>query len=260
MEHPEVIAEGDSVKCRCMTEGLYRSRTVLLYPGKELPGAEQAEKDAVGKKQGESFATELGGLHVELSVEEISRHSNTVVSDKMVQLEQLDGVNTISEYREWCRQSVENRKKEALAEQIAAWFYKNALEKSEYSIDEAEMKAWAYARAKMFFELELMGKGQNAMEIAADPVLYDREIEERAAENTDHFREYLLQIAIANAGGIHYGPEETAARIVDCVKLFDLDYSDYDGIMSRVNMTYFMEVVYLEGSKEILIKNALAGL
>ena len=47
---------------------------------------------------------------------------------------------------------------------------------------------------------------------------------------------------------------------MESVTLFDIDYSDYEGVMAKVNMTYFMEVVYLECTKEILKANAMSKL
>ncbi len=253
VEHPEAVAEGDSVKCKCLSDGKYHDRPILLYPGLELPGAERAEKDVLGVCVGVPFDTEIGEEKVKLVIEEISRQSNTVVNDALVQTEGLKGVATVEAYRDWCRKEIEEKKKEALSEKIAAWFFQNFLEKAEIYEDEQEKQQWAIDRAKLWMEMD-------RSVTAEDSEKYNAELNERIQDNLEQFRGYIAQIGIANAGGIHYGPEETAARIVESVTLFDIDYSDYEGVMAKVNMTYFMEVVYLECTKEILKANAMSKL
>lgn len=43
-EEMEEVKEGDSVRCICTESSLenWKGRTVLLYPGRKLPGAEEA--------------------------------------------------------------------------------------------------------------------------------------------------------------------------------------------------------------------------
>ncbi|MDE6936681.1 MAG: hypothetical protein K2P28_00630, partial [Lachnospiraceae bacterium] len=51
------IQDKDCVRCICVkaSKENWEGRTVLLYPGRKLPGAEGAEEAVLGKKRGEEF-------------------------------------------------------------------------------------------------------------------------------------------------------------------------------------------------------------
>ena len=59
MEGP--VKDGHSVQCTCLKDekGNWEGRTVLLYPGRSLPGAQEAEQAVLGKRQGETFSCQL---------------------------------------------------------------------------------------------------------------------------------------------------------------------------------------------------------
>lgn len=75
----ESAQEGDALLCRDAGD-----RMVPLYPGRRLPGAEEAEKSCVGRRVGDKFVCRLGDREVSLRVEEILRLESHPVDDELI--------------------------------------------------------------------------------------------------------------------------------------------------------------------------------
>lgn len=74
------VENGDAVHCACVS-GPQAGRTVLLYPGRKLPRAEEAEATALGQRPGDRFSCRLVGSQVTLEVKEALRLTPHPVDD-----------------------------------------------------------------------------------------------------------------------------------------------------------------------------------
>ena len=97
MEGP--VKDGHSVQCTCLKDekGNWEGRTVLLYPGRSLPGAQEAEQAVLGKRQGETVSCQLKARTLVLKVEKVVEKRTLTVGDTLVGLLGLPGVETVED-------------------------------------------------------------------------------------------------------------------------------------------------------------------
>ena len=155
---PAACAEaGGGVRCVCVEGTSLKGRkSVLLYPGRKLPGAEKAEEAVLGKKPGEVFEAEISGEKLLLRVEEILRkQSAPPVTDELVKEQGIEGVETMEDYARWYREKHEESRKSQRRWQINGFWNREMEAKSELDIDEAEQWAWAMAYGRWQYEGQL---------------------------------------------------------------------------------------------------------
>jgi len=139
----EQAAEGDSLRCRDS-----QGRTVLLYPGRKLPGALETEQAALGHRAGESFSCRLGETEVTLRIEEILRLEPYPLGDDLVKLAGIEGVETAADYRSWFLRETEPKKREDALKKITRYLWEALSERSQIEIDQTEQDYWCGIRAK----------------------------------------------------------------------------------------------------------------
>lgn len=133
----------DTVYCTADKTGYPDGRTVLLYIGTNMPGAEKAEQAVCGKKTGEVFKTELCGKAVTLTVEKIVRRTPVEVNDALIASVGIEGVETLADYR---KKLYDKAYEDAVMERDKAlmrFYMDQMIENSIYEYDEAEMHAFA---------------------------------------------------------------------------------------------------------------------
>lgn len=128
---------GDLVCCRAETGD---GRTVLLYPGMALPGAEDAEKAALGKAAGERLETALRGAPVSLTVEKVLRRVPVEVNDALIASMGIEGVTTVEEYRAYLHAKTLADLRMERSKEITRYLMDKLLAACEYDYDEAEME------------------------------------------------------------------------------------------------------------------------
>lgn len=162
--HPDSVASGDSV--RLSTDG---RMDVLLYPGLNLPGAQEAEKAVLGLGVGDAFTAPIGGFARTMRVEEIRRRAPAAIDDTLVQAENIDGVSTVEQYRAWYCVKTEAQNKETIQKEIAMHLLGELRERSEYAFDREEVDAWAGERAQ--------GAIDDCIAMGEDPHIPDEGVE-----------------------------------------------------------------------------------
>lgn len=95
----EVAQKGDIVSCGADPESYPDGRTILLYTGLNIPGAESAAAAVTGKRVGESISTVLAGRAVKLVIEKITRPVPVAVDDALIASIGIEGVTTVDAYR-----------------------------------------------------------------------------------------------------------------------------------------------------------------
>lgn len=73
----DAVQPGDVVRCRADAASYPDGRTILLFPGMALPGAEAAEQAVLGRGVGDEFSAPLCGRNAVLTVEGITRRTPT---------------------------------------------------------------------------------------------------------------------------------------------------------------------------------------
>lgn len=95
----EVAQKGDTIFCRADAQSYPDGRTILLYTGVEMPGAEEASKAVLGKKAGDEVLTKLGEKDAALTVEKVIRLLPVEVNDALIASIGLENIQTVAEYR-----------------------------------------------------------------------------------------------------------------------------------------------------------------
>lgn len=224
-EVTDAIAVGDSVRCVCTAcgEKAWIGRIVLLYPGRCLPGAEEAEKRIVGCKVGQEITCTVGQWEMTVTIEGAVRQITSAVNDAFVVSLNIPGVSTVAEYSRWYHQQHDMERKTKASYGITHFWLTQTAERSTYEIDEEEKWQWCLERGKIMFEGMLaagvdMRIPEEGFEILTD----EQAIEKAAREQERNFmyannRAYPNDIAIEYLGSkITYG--ELFLYIDECVK------------------------------------------
>lgn len=153
-ETDEPVKDGHSVQCTCLEdgEGGWEGRTVLLYPGRSLPGAEEAEQAALGKSPGETFSCRIKGRPLVLKVEKAVEKKIFTVGDELVGLLGLPGVRTVEDYRRWYHETHDQKYRDKASIRICQFWLEAILKESTFDADEEEKAAWCHHQAKTRYD------------------------------------------------------------------------------------------------------------
>lgn len=138
----EVVSKGDLVYCQADSDSYPDGRTVLIYTGMQIPGAEQAEEAVIGKKVEEGCQTVLAGKSVTLTITKVLHRSPAEVTDELVASIGLDGVTTVDAYRQYIWEKMRADQEMEQSKEIIRLFLNEMTEKTSYTYDEAEMDAY----------------------------------------------------------------------------------------------------------------------
>lgn len=134
------VQKGDVVYCEADKASFPDGRTIILYTGMNVPGAEKTSEAAVGMNSGESFETELVGKNVQLTVNKIVRRTPAEVTDELVAGIGIEGVATIDDYRAYLIQKAEDDQKMENSKMLIMYYIDQMVNGSEYDYDETEME------------------------------------------------------------------------------------------------------------------------
>ena len=209
----ELVQEGDSVLC---TDAGCPGEEVLLFPGRKLPGAEEAEQTVCGKKKGETFSCTIAGEERSLQVQEIRSRSRVEIDDALIESEQIEGVHTVDEYRSWYRET-ENVKRREKAMALTGYEYQDyCVEHAEYEIDEADMMAWTTKEAENFYEM-YVSMGRDPRTMYGEPTLTEAEAKERFRQDMERrYWERVLAAYLAEKTGFEID-ESAYLKTVDTI-------------------------------------------
>lgn len=201
------VQTGDTVFCA--SEGALQDRTVLIYPGRNMPGAEAAESAVLGAVPGGTVETELNGAPAVLTVKRVVRRAPAKVDDTLVQGEHIDGVDTVEGYRAYIKEKTEEQNRSLSAKRLSAALREELIARSEYEVDEAEQEAWTDKAAQQMLEMyEAEGIDPHVPEEGTD-FLTDEEVMAQFKEN---LRPQFLALAVSRAfcdqRGVTFGEED----------------------------------------------------
>ena len=201
------VQMGDTVFCAA--GGKYAGRTVLIYPGRNMPGAEAAEKAVLGSAPGGTVKTELGGAPAVLTVKKIVRRAPAKIDDALIRDENIDGVDTVEKYRVYIKDKTEEQNRSFSAKHLSAALREELIARSEYEVDEAEQEAWTDNAAQEMLKMyEAEGIDPHVPEEGTD-FLTDEEVMENFK---NQLRPQFLALAVSRAfceeRGVVFGEEE----------------------------------------------------
>lgn len=201
----DMAAAGDCVVCSCEA-GQLEGRTVLLYPGLCVPGAEAAEQAALGRKVGETFEAELNGT-LTLTVQKVIHRMFRGVDDEAVQALGIDGVTTVEAYRTWYQKDAGEKNREQALKYIKFYILDTVAAKSEIEVNQAELDAWARPQVEQAYE---------SMQVPGMPLENRDEMMAMLKEQCiQGFRRDQVSRALCGAQGFVYTPDMFEAQVAE---------------------------------------------
>lgn len=205
------IRAGDSVRCQCVrcSDPAWQGRTVLLYPGRKLPEAEEAEAAVLGKKAGECFSCTLGCAEMELKVLEALRRVEPEIGPELMWILNIPGVETVEDFFRWYHQQHDPERRQKAAFGIVGFWMKETADRSEFYIDPQEEKDWCLLRGKITFDSLLAAGSDPRIPKEGFDILTDEQaIENLAKEQEPRFRPFLLYRYLCEKDGYQVTQEE----------------------------------------------------
>lgn len=136
----DIAALGDTVYCKADETGFPDKRTVIIFTGTALPGAEDAAEKAIGKSVNDTFEAVLAEKNITLTVEKIIRRTPSEVNDELIKSVGIEGVGTIDEYKAYLKEQQLSDMRMERHKAIFAYFLTELVNNSEFSYDEKELK------------------------------------------------------------------------------------------------------------------------
>lgn len=153
-EEVSLVKEGVNVSCCCLeaSSESWKGRHVLLYPGRRLPGAEEAEQEILGKKKGDEITCCIKDIRLTLKIEQIVRKHVIKVSDELILLLNISNVQTVEDYYRWYHEKHDNEYREKACIRISQYWLEEISKRSEFQIEEEEKRKWCVHRAHVMYD------------------------------------------------------------------------------------------------------------
>lgn len=141
----QISREKDCVVCRGEGNTPPWNRSVLLfYPGFNLCDT-AVEQAMIGKKAGDQvrFSTSRGEAVLTV-IRVLGGWEPFPISDALVKMEKIDGVDTVEKYRNWYRETTQTTRREEQSIPIGVELLQQVLKKSQVYIDPKEEARWTW--------------------------------------------------------------------------------------------------------------------
>lgn len=175
---------------RCTKEN---GESVLIFPAMALPGAEQAGEMLNGKVCGDTVTTELVGVPVTLTVEQIRIRVAAPRDDSLAERAQIEGVTDLEELKAYLRQTEIDKKVKASVKELSMAMLDYLESESEAEIDAEEMNVWAEEHAATAYQ-ENLAAGIDLRFTPEGEVLSEEQVVEMLKE--DMIRQFKTKLVI----------------------------------------------------------------
>lgn len=139
----DISEVNDIVYCAGDKDNYPDKRTLMIFTGSDIPGAEKAREAVLNKKVGDVVETALADKNVTLTVNKIVRRIPVKVDDNLIAGLGIEGVETVDAYKDHVTaQALENLKMETV-KMIDGYIVKEMLEGCQFTYDEKEMDEYA---------------------------------------------------------------------------------------------------------------------
>ena len=244
----DTVRDGDSVACRSESASENWSRPLLLvYPGQ---GMCQALEDAcLGAALGEIRTASIDGAELKLTVTRIVRRSPAPADDALARAENIPGVETLTDYRRWYRETTMAERKRQAARQSVSYLSEQIVSQSAYDVDEAEQNEWAADQANRQYDAMVAAGIDPTIPVEGTEFLTEEQARAQMAEEMEAgFAVYLANIALLEQNGID--PEqvyrESVGRLAAEAKM------TVETLLERVGENRTRDVAYLQKAAELL--------
>lgn len=183
--HLDTVETGDSVLCRTVSDdSKWNWEAVPVYPGRGMLEA-ALENAVVGLKVAESKA--VG--NITFTVLEITRRRPSQINDELIQKENIDGVETVEQYRAWLRQTTELDRKRTALNRLSYYLLEEVAKRSEMEIDNEEFDSIAESLAKKQYQAMVnAGIDPTIPDDGVDFLTEEEALAKMAAQNRERLR------------------------------------------------------------------------
>lgn len=249
------IKNGDCVSCACIkaSKENWEGRTVLLYPGRKLPGAENAEEAVLGKKAGEEFDCQIKDTELILRVEKTVRICVMEISDELTEKLSIPEVHTVGDYYRWYHEQHDKERKEKACIGIARYWLEEISKRSEFDIDEEEKQSWCDTRARLMYD-SMLAAGYDMKKTRDGGFITEEEALKRAAEEQErYFIPYIIYSHFSENDGFTLTEEDF---VVEIEKIAAERGEKVEDLMKQADITMFRERAYQEHTYHLLMADA----
>ena len=219
----------DCVSCICTEASAanWKNRTVLLYPGRNLKGAQEAEKACFGKRPGDVFSCEIRGVQVTLAVKKVISRKKVTVGPELFRILQLPGVSTEEDFARWYHEQHDEERRQKASYGIVSFWMQEMAKRSTFSIDEEEKKSWCRVRGeKTYISMLAAGYDMKKEERDGAPITEEEAIEEASSQQEQYFIPYLLYEYFSKKDGFTVSEEEYERVLADEAKRVGLSLEE----------------------------------
>ncbi len=175
-ELAETAACGDTVFCRADKESYPDGRTILIYTAVPLPGAEDAAKQLLGKRAGDTVTVQLAGKTAALTVEKVLRRIPVEVSDELIAQLGLEGVATVADYRNYLRKKAMDDQKMEKSKAAIRYILDQMDAGSTFEYDQQELDAYVQKNMEQYLkDMQEMGMEESPEEIKASILAQEKQ-------------------------------------------------------------------------------------
>lgn len=135
----DIVQKGDTVYCKADKESYPDERTVIIYTGSNVPGAEVACKDVLEKKAGDIVSTQINEKSVILTIEKIVRSTPAEINDELIRKIGIAGVTNTDGYRDYIRNKMADDIRMEKEKAIIRYIMEELEKGSTYTYNQDEM-------------------------------------------------------------------------------------------------------------------------
>ncbi len=249
------IQGGDSVRCICTkaSDEDWRERIVLLYPGRKLPGAQEAEESVLGRKAGDIFECRIGNTDVTLKIEKVMRRMSLPVGEELIGRLNIAGVTTVKDYYSWYHLQHDKERKTKANIAIVHFWLTEIAKRSEFEIVEEEKKEWCFLRARIAYE-GLLANDYDLKKLPDGTVISEEEaIARYANEQERYFIPYLIYCYFCEKDGFTLTEEDYQKELK---KIAEVMNESVENLRKQTDIIFFREKTYQEHTYQLLGQDA----
>lgn len=249
------IQSGDCVRCICVKapKENWEGRTVFLYPGRKLPGAEGAEEAVLGKRRGEEFVCSIKDMSLTLRIEKTVRIRVMKVGDELAGKLDIPGVRTVEDYYRWYHEQHDGERREKACIGIARYWLEEMSKRSRFYIDEMEKQEWCERRARIMYD-SMLSAGYDMKKTQEGERITEEEALKRASEGQEmYFIPYIMYCYFSEKDGFVL-TEEGFVKEVE--KIAAERGEKVEELMKQTDISMFRQTKYQEHTYHLLMADA----
>ena len=232
----DIAAEGDTIYAKADMKSYPDGRTILVYTGTTLPGAEDVAKAVISKRVGDVIETTLADKKVTLTIAKILRRTPVAVDDALIAKIGVDGVSTVGAYRNYIRAKLQEDQNMEQSKMLVKYIMDEMIAKTTYAYDEAEMESYVEEQMKLY-----------ANDMEEDDMDYDvSEADMREGIREQTKQEWMVE-AFAKSQGVEVdrsAAEEQADQMIEMMQLMGEEVPARDEMIRMAIQDEYMNTFF----------------